>query len=108
ARFRGAAARRGPNPDGAWRQGARSPDRVSAGYDAAAETARNIVVDRARGAAVVAPAGRIHCPGLHCRTRGGAPARAAGISASPLCRPQPGAGPALYLRLANADTAKGR
>src|SRR5207247_474475 len=105
ARFRGTAARRGPRPDSARRQGARSPNRDPAGYDAAAETAGYIAVDRARGAAVVASAGRIHRPGLHYRARGGAPARTAGISPPALCRPQPGAGPALYLRLANAHPA---
>ena len=35
------------------------------------------------------------------------PASAAGISPPALCRSQPGAGPALYLRLADADPAEG-
>ena len=53
-------------------------------------------------------AARPSCTVLRCRTTGDAGAAAARISAPALCRSDPGAGPALYLRLAAARPGKRR
>src|SRR6266700_4222902 len=101
------AARRGPHPDRAWRQGTRSADRLSSRHDAAAESAGDAVMDRAGRVAAVVSSARPCRPVLHGGEARLAGASAAGIPAAVLCRAQPGAGPALHLRLANAGPTQG-
>ena len=106
ARFRRAPARRSPHHDRTRRQGAGGADRLPARHDAASRPADRHAVDRCRSAAAVASAQGIQHRLLRRRATHAAPARAAGIPPAALCRADPGARPALCLRLAERPGRK--